>query len=313
MNTDSASQPSGSQREARRAWPLRGILAPNLTPFEEDGRIAETLYVEHAKHLLDEGCAGLIPFGTTGEAASVGIEERVRMLDRLVEAGIPASRLMPGTGLTSLPDTVRLTRHAVDAGCVGVLVLPSFYYKAVSDDGIFAYFARLIEDVGEGALRLVLYHILQVAGVGLSVPLVRRLREAFPETLVGIKDSSGDWANMSALLKIEGLAVYPGTELLMPQALAAGSPGCITATANVNAPALARLARLVHDDPESSEDVFEAVRQVRLAVQAYPAIPALKALLAHRTGDARWRNVRPPLEPLERARAETLADTLGAV
>ncbi|MEP0548749.1 MAG: dihydrodipicolinate synthase family protein [Rhodothermales bacterium] len=274
------------------------MLAPNLTPFEDDGRIAETLYVEHAKRLLDEGCAGLIPFGTTGEAASVGNDERIRMLDRLVEAGIPASRLMPGTGLTSLLDTVRLTRHAVEAGCLGVLVLPPFYYKAVSDDGLFAYFARLIEDVGEGALRIVLYHIPQVAGVGLSVPLVRRLREAFPETVVGIKDSSGDWANTSALLEIEGLSVYPGTELLMPQALAAGSPGCITATANVNAAALARLAQLIYDDPGTVTGAFEPVRQVRLAVQQHPPISALKAILAHRTGDDRWRNARPPLVPL---------------
>ena len=289
------------------------MLAPNLTPFEGDGRIAEDLYVEHAKHLLDEGCTGLIPLGTTGEAASVGMDERIRMLDRLIEAGIPASRLLPGTGLTSLLDTVRLTRHAVEAGCADVLVLPPFYYKSVSDDGLFTYVARLIEGVGDSALRIVLYHIPQVAGVGLSVPLVRRLREAFPETVVGIKDSSGDWANTSALLEIGGLAVYPGTELLLPQALAAGSPGCITATANVNASALARLARLVHDDPEAGRVAFEEVRQVRLAVQEHPPIPALKALLAHRTGDPRWRNVRPPLVPLSDDQSMALIERFAAI
>lgn len=288
--------------------PLRGVLAPNLTPFEDDGRIAEDLYIEHAKRLLAEGCAGLIPFGTTGEAASIGTEERVRLLDRLLDAGVPAGRLLPGTGLTSLPDTVRLTRHAVELGCAGVLMLPPFYYKRVSDEGLFAYFARLIEDVDDPALRVVLYHIPQVAGVGLSVPLVRRLREAFPKTVVGIKDSSGDWANTSALLEIERLAVYPGTELLLPQALAAGSPGCITATANVNAPALARLAQLVRVDPSEAETAFEAVREVRLAVQEHPAIPALKALLARRTGEDRWRNVRPPLESLAPAREAALAE-----
>jgi len=291
-------------------WPLRGILAPNLTPFEDDGRIAETLYVEHARRLLEEGCAGLVPFGTTGEAASVGLDERIRLLDRLVESGIPASRLLPGTGLTSLPDTVRLTRHAVKTGCAGVLVLPPFYYKRVSDEGLFAYFARLIEDVDDPALRVVLYHIPQVAGVGLSVPLVRRLREAFPKTVVGIKDSSGDWANTSALLEIERLAVYPGSELLLPRALTAGSPGCITATANVNAPALAGLARMVGDDSDAAESAFEAARQVRLAVQKYPAISALKALLARRTGETRWRNVRPPLESLARAQEAVLYDRI---
>ena len=195
-------------------------------------------------------------------------------------------------------------------GCAGVLVLPPFYYKAVSDEGLFAYFARLIEGVDDPALRVVLYHIPQVAGVGLSVPLVRRLREAFPKIVVGIKDSSGDWANTSALLGIEGLAVYPGTELLLPRALIAESPGCITATANVNAMSLVKLARMVGDDSDAAESAFEAARQVRLAVQEHPAIPALKALLARRTGEARWRNVRPPLEPLARAREAVLADRI---
>jgi 4-hydroxy-tetrahydrodipicolinate synthase len=291
---------------------LCGILAPNLTPFDGDGRIAEDLYVAHARHLLDAGCAGLVPFGTTGEAASVGMEERMQMLDRLVASGVPASRLMPGTGLTSLPDTVRLTRHAVEVGCAGVLVLPPFYYKAVTDDGLFAYFARLIDGVGDEGLRVVLYHIPHVAGVGLSVPLVRRLREAFPDTVVGIKDSSGDWSNTSALLGIEGLAVYPGTELLLPRAFAAGSPGCITATANVNAPALARSSRLVRDGSDNAPGAFEEARRVRLAVEAHPKIPALKAILAERTGDARWRNVRLPLEPLSPARAEALARLVSA-
>jgi len=289
-------------------WPLRGVLAPNLTPFGDDGHIVEALYIEHAERLIEEGCVGLVPFGTTGEAASVGLDERIRLLERLVESGIPASRLLPGTGLTSLPDTVRLTRHATALGCAGVLVLPPFYYKAVSDDALFAYFARLIDEVDDSALRVVLYHIPQVAGVGLSIPLVRRLHEAFPETVAGIKDSSGDWANTSALLAIEGLAVYPGTELLLPRALAAGSPGCITATANVNAPALNQLVRLVRENLEASRDAFESVRRVRLAVQEHPSIPALKALLARRTGEARWRNVRPPLETLVESQEAALAE-----
>ena len=165
---------------------LRGVIAPNLTPFEADLSVAEALFLAHARQLLDSGCAGLAPFGTTGEALSLGLEERMRLLLRMVESGIPAGRLLPGTGLCALPDTILLTRQAVELGCAGVVVLPPFYYKGVPEEGLYAYYARLIEGVGRDDLRLYLYHIPQVAGVGLPLSLVRRLREAFPRQVLFI-------------------------------------------------------------------------------------------------------------------------------
>ena len=132
--------------------PLRGVISPTLTPFNDDMSIAEDLYIAHAKRCLADGCVGLAPFGTTSEALSVGIDERMDMLEKLVASGIPAAKLIPGTGLTNLPDTIRLTRHAVELGCAGAMTLPPFYFKNVADDGLYDYFRRLIDGVADARL-----------------------------------------------------------------------------------------------------------------------------------------------------------------
>jgi len=275
---------------------LRGVIAPNLTPFNDDLSVAEGLYLDHAAWLIDQGCAGLAPFGTTGEALSVGIDERVGLLEKLCGRVAPA-RLIPGTGLTSLPDTARLTRHAVDMGCAGAMTLPPFYFKGVPEDGLFEYFARLIDAVDRAALRIYLYHIPQVSGVGIPPALTARLHAAFPGTVIGIKDSSGDWSNTEALLAIDGLIVYPGQELTAIEADALGAPGCISATANLNPAGIARLiAGIQAGSPDHA--LNEAVHAFRKCLAAAGPIPGQKALLAHWTGDARWANVRPPLRPL---------------
>ena len=291
--------------------PLRGVIAPNLTPFDDDLSVATDLHVAHARRLIDDGCAGLAPFGTTGEALSVGMDERMDALIALVDADIAPDRLSPGTGLTNLPDTARLTSAAMELGCAGAMVLPPFYFKGVADDGLYAYFARLIEMVGRDDLRIYLYHIPQVAGVGLPVDVVRRLRTDFPDQIVGIKDSSGDWDNTRALLGIDGLIVYPGSELPLIEALELGAPGCISATANLNAAAIAEIVRLHRDgDVETARARHERVKAFRLTVQGYAPIPAQKRLIADWSGDARWANVRPPLLPTDAEAGRTLAETL---
>src|SRR5262249_38739349 len=172
---------------ADRLDPLRGVICPTLTPFNDDLTIAQDLFADHAQHLLETGCVGLAPFGTTGEALYMGIEQRLMALEYLIDRGVVPNRMIPGAGLTNLPDTTRLTRHAVDRGCAGVLVLPPFYFKNVPDEGLFAYFAGLIERVAADDLRLYLYHIPPVSQVGLSIDLIHRLRAAFPSQIVGIK------------------------------------------------------------------------------------------------------------------------------
>ena len=276
---------------------IKGLISPILTPFNPDLSIATDLYIELARKLLATGgCSGLAPFGTTGEALSVGIEERLTALDALIDAGIDPKVMIPGTGLTNFVDTARLTRHAVDRGCLGAMILPAFYFKGVSDDGIYAYYARLIEEVDHPGLKIYLYHIPQVAGVGLSPELVARLHGDFPETVVGIKDSSGDWNNTAALLEIKSLITYPGAELPVIEAIRMGAPGCISATANLNGNGIAEVIDLCHAGKwDEAEKAHEKVRAIRLMFQDYAPIPAQKALLARATGDARWNTLRPPM------------------
>jgi 4-hydroxy-tetrahydrodipicolinate synthase len=295
-----------------RLEPLRGVISPTLTPFNDDLTIAHDLFADHARHLLETGCVGLAPFGTTGEALSLGIEERITALEHLIDRGVDPKRLIPGTGLTNLPDTTRLTRHVVDRGCAGALVLPPFYFKDVSDEGLFAYFAGLIERVAADDLRLYLYHIPPVAQVGLSIDLVQRLRAAFPTQVVGIKDSSGDWNNTRRLLiEVPGLIVYPGSELSLLDALSLGAPGCITATANINAAQIAEVVSLYRSGKEAeAKRQHELVKKLRLTVQQYGPIPAQKHLLSTWSGDGRWRNVRPPFVSLPDAVGRQLSSTL---
>jgi len=278
---------------------MQGVLAPVLTPFDSQLNPDPGRFVSFCRKLLDDGCTGLVPFGTTGEANSLSVEERERLLDALLEGGVPAEKLIPGTGCAALPDTVRLSKKAARAGCAGVLVLPPFYYKNPSEEGLYRSFARAIDKTGEGRLRVYLYHIPQVSQVGISLRLIERLLKAYPGVVTGIKDSSLELEHTRALLRaFPGFEVFVGTEKFLLATLREGGAGCITATANVNAPAIARAFR------ERSEERQREIDVVREAFEKLPLIAALKEAIARRTGDARWRAVRPPLvelSPDERA------------
>jgi 4-hydroxy-tetrahydrodipicolinate synthase len=290
--------------------PIRGVLVPLLTPFNDDMTVATGLYVEHAKWLLDQGCAGLVPFGTTGEALSVGIDERIAAVRALVDGGIDPSLMIPGTGLSNVADTARLSRACLDLGCSGVMTLPPFYYKGVSEEGLYRHFVQLLGAIGEDA-RIFLYHIPPIAIVGIPTALAARLHAEFPEQIVGIKDSSGEWENTRGLLDIDGLVVYPGSELPLIDALELGAPGCISATANLNGGAIAKLIDAYFDgDTVLVSELQQEVRRFRLLIQDYAPIPAQKRLLALVTGDERWANVRPPLIEMPGEQGRKLLSTL---
>jgi len=284
----------------------RGLWAPALTPLDAEGRPDPVRLASHGRRLLAQGCGGLLVFGSTGEAPSFSVEEREDLLAELVAAGLPTERLMVGTGCCALPDTARLSAHAVKLGCQHVLALPPFYFKPVSADGLFAAFAEVVERVGDSGLRLLLYNFPRLSGVEIPLQVLERLRAAYPAIVAGVKDSSGDWLSTRGFLDAApDLAVFPGTERLLRQAVAAGAAGCITATANVNAVALRGLldaAKCGDDDLDVREAEALALRQ---RIEALPMVPALKALLARETGDPGWLRVRPPFTAVNEA---TVAD-----
>ena len=204
---------------------IQGVLSPVVTPFRSDLSPDAERFVRHCRWLLSQN-VGLAAFGTNSEANSLSADERVELLDHLVAAGLDTARMMPGTGCCALPETVRLTAHAMKVGCAGVLMLPPFYYKGVSDDGLFRSFAEVIERVGDRRLRVYLYHIPPVAQVPITLGLIERLLKAYPDNVAGIKDSSGDWANTKAVLDAfapSGFDVFPGSETFLLAAMRAGA------------------------------------------------------------------------------------------
>jgi 4-hydroxy-tetrahydrodipicolinate synthase len=293
---------------------IRGLIAPILSPFSDDLSFDQNTYNELAKNLLGSGCAGLAPFGTTGEALSISAEERKQALDGLVASGIEPSVLIPGTGLCNLPESVALSQQAVDLGCEGVMVLPPFYFKVVYDDGLFSYYEEFIARVNRDSLRIYLYHIPQVSGVGLSIELVNALKEKYPSIVVGIKDSSGDWENTKNLLSLDNFIVYPGSELPLIDAMKLGAPGCISATANLNSQPIAEVIDCCEDKNwDKAIALHNPVAQTRIVFQDYAPIPAQKALLSQMTNRESWRNVRPPLIALTKEKTQQLQDALNAI
>lgn len=290
--------------------PLRGIFAPVLTPFHADLSVDIPRWIEHCKHLLVTGCHGLCPFGTTSEANSLGMDERIEVLEQLVAANVSPAVLMPGTGACAIPDTVRLTRHAVELGCAGVLLLPPFYYKGVSDEGIFRSVAEVIERVGDNRLRVYLYHIPPVAQVGFSLSLIERLVKAYPQAVVGIKDSSGDWANQEAILKaFPGFGTFSGGERFLLDNLRLGGVGGINAVANT-IPNVLRSLYEQWQTPEA-ERIQERILALRKPFQEYAPVPGLKQIIAHFRHDPAWLTVRPPFVELTEAQSAAVVAGLA--
>ncbi len=292
---------------------ISGVLAPVVTPFRPDLAPDVDRWIAHCRWLLGND-VGLAVFGTNSEANSLAVSERADLLERLVAAGVDPGRLMPGTGTCALTDTLRLTAQAVRLGCAGVLMLPPFYYKGVSDEGLFRSFAAVIEGVGDARLAIYLYHIPAVSQVPISLALIERLLKAYPGTVVGIKDSSGDWSNTQAMLERfgpQGFDVFTGSETFLLANMRHGGRGCISATANVNPAAIAALHRGWQDG--GADAMQAALDGVRAAFQKFPLVAALKTAIAHWGRDPDWMRLRPPLTELSPAQAGELIDSLEAL
>jgi 4-hydroxy-tetrahydrodipicolinate synthase len=302
---------------------IRGVLAPVVMPFKADLSPDPQRFVRHCQWLLSQNC-GLATFGTTSEANSMSTHERISLLDALFAAGVDPSRMMPGTGCCSITETVELTAHAIKHGCAGVLMLPPFYYKNVSEEGLYRYFSEVVQRVGDTRLRIYLYHIPPVAIVGVSVKLVERLLKAYPNAIAGMKDSSGDWNNTKAFLDafavragqaVPGFDVFVGTESFLLANMRNGGVGTISATANVNPAAIHKLYKQWNtaDDADQQQAKLNVVRDVFSSRKFPSMIAGVKQAIAICGNDPEWARVRPPLIELTTDQAELLAADLETI
>jgi len=321
---------------------IRGVLAPVVTPFKADLSPDTERFVAHCRWLISQNC-GLAVFGTNSEANSMSIDERSMLLDELVAAGVDPARMMPGTGCCSITETVKLTAQAVRHGCAGVLMLPPFYYKGVSEEGLYRYFSEVVQRVGDARLKIYLYHIPPVAVVGITTGLVERLLKAYPDAIAGMKDSSGDWNNTKTFLDAfsvraglaveSGFDVFVGSESFLLENMRNGGVGTISAMANVNPGAIHKLyaesklrtsnteRRTPNDGgrkqrktgEQELEEMQAQLNLVRETFAKYPMIAALKQALAIFRNDPGWAKVRPPLVELTAEQAKTLAAELKAI
>ena len=303
-----------AEQTSTAAHELSGVWCPALTPVDADLRPDAKRLVAHAGWLLRSGCHGLVLFGTTGEANSFSIEERIDLLEAALDAGLPRDRILVGTGCCALTDSVQLTRHALGLGIAGALMLPPFYYKDLSDEALFASFDHVIQRLGTSKFKLYLYHFPRLSGVPITPGLIERLMSRYPDTLAGVKDSSGDWQNTRMLIeRFPELAIFPGAETLLLPGLKAGGAGCISASCNVNPGAIRKLYDDFHAGARDLETQQEELTAVRKVLQLRPLIPVMKHLIADRRGDPAWRAVRPPFLPLPDVEAEALESELAGL
>lgn len=278
---------------------LGGIWAPTCTPLNADQKIDPDLLTEHLDRLIDAGCRGIVLFGTTGEATSFSVEERKAALEAVLAGGRDPDQLIVGTGCASIEDSVALTRHAVANGCPKVLVLPPFFYKGVSDEGLFASYATIIEAANNDSLRVFLYHIPQYSTVPIPHAVILRLQSEYGYAVAGLKDSSGDTDGTKGFIEaFPTLDIFPGNELTMLSLLNKGAMGCITATANVNAVQIRSVYDLWKDGDSGATAMQTRISRFREVIDAYPRIPALKHLIGRSLNDDSWSNIRPPLTSL---------------
>ena len=293
---------------------ITGVMAAGLTAFNDDLSIDVAGTLAHTKWLLANGCDGVLLFGTTGEANSLSMKERLSFLDALGTSGLPMDKLMIGTGCCSVADTVELTKATLALGIKDALMLPPFYYKNPSDDGLFAHFDRVMNGVGSNDVRVYLYHFPQMSAVPFSHALIGRLLEAFQGRVCGVKDSSGDFENMKAMAeRFENFDVFAGTERYLLDVLKVGGVGTITATGNATSAQCGAVYAAWKAKSTSVESLQEDLTALRLALQNYPPAAALKELLARESGKASWRNVRAPFLPLPKEKADALVADMDKV
>ena len=288
---------------------LAGVLAAAITPFDRRAQPHHARYIAHCTELLKNGCDGINVLGTTGEANSIALADRFDLMEAVASSGLPMDRMMVGTGAPAVDDAIRLTKHAQACGFAGALLLPPFYYKQISDDGLFAFLGRLIERADPRRIKIYLYNFPAMTGLWYSVELIERLVAEFPGVVVGVKDSANDRGYQRELLKrVKGFHVFPGTEAYIAEARRDGCAGCISASVNVTSrETQAAWSASDADYPAKQERVAE----LRTTIASQPLIPAIKAIKARLMHNDKWERMLPPLCKLSIEERGKLFSALG--
>ncbi|MBZ0218691.1 MAG: dihydrodipicolinate synthase family protein, partial [Fimbriimonadaceae bacterium] len=290
---------------------VKGLIPAAVTPFNSDLDIDFTAMVALHRRLLDQGCAAILSQGTTGEANSLSFTERLAVYDALGESGL-GNKTMAGVGCCNLPETVALAKKAYDIGALGILVMPPFFYRAASDEGIYAYFCRVFDQIGGDLANVYIYDFPQMSGIDISLETILRLRDAYPGIIVGLKNSSGDFDEMKRQhAALDDFDLFPGTELYLLDGLREGFAGCISATFNVFAADAVKVWKTWQSD--DADDLQKIVTAKRTATQASPMIPALKALLADSASSVIQDHIRPPLQNLNETEFKALKERLSKI
>ncbi len=294
---------------------FRGVCCAAATPVREDLSADVDKLAVHCKHLLADGCHGIALLGSTGEANSFSVAERMAILEGVVKAGVPAACLLPGTGVCALPDTIALTKHALALGVSRVVMLPPFYYKKLSDPALIDCYSYVFDQVADSRLRVILYHIPPISQIAITDGVIEGLLKKYPATVAGVKDSSGDFEHMKGLAQhFPQLSILAGADPMMKPLLEVGGAGCITATSNL----AARYLRTVFDGFASpaAKAAVEAAQACIVAQRTisnhFTQIPTIKAMVGLRYGDAGWGRVRHPFTALTGAQRAELKALLEA-
>lgn len=283
-------QSASAQPQNRLA---NGVYTASLTPLDNDLNIDHQHLQEHCQWLLENGSTGILLMGTTGEANSFSVRERMAALEAVVESGIAPAKLLVGTGCCAIPDTVELSRHAIKCGVQNLLMLPPFYYKNVADEGLYQTFEQVIRQIDDDRLRIYFYHFPQMSQVPYSLSLIAKLLEQFPQYICGIKDSSGDWQHMQELIaNFPDFQVFAGSERFLAQILAIGGAGCISATANLSCAIAAQL--FAETSTGKITQLQETLNTLRSEIETKPMIASLKQILARLQSRESWLNMRSP-------------------
>ena len=291
---------------------LHGVIAATPTPLKPDMSIDFERLIGHCRWLLgDGGCDGINLLGTTGEATSFSVEQRLAAMRAVASSGLPLERMMVGTGAAAFADAVTLTSAARELGFNGALLLPPFYYKGIDAESLADYVGDVLGKAGTSGLRLYLYHIPQNTGVPFPAEAIDRLIKRYPETIAGLKDSSGDIAfSRSLAAQFPGFDVFPSSEGSLTEWKSSGFAGCISATTNITGP----LSQIAWSDPEGQRgrDAAAAAMSIRTVLGSFPLMASVKAALAAMNAEPGWERLVPPLRPLSTDERTQLLARLAA-